>query len=540
MSSNIASYQMLEEELEAMNTWLSFPSPKSLNQDSAIRQFCPARIEQEQEECEEETYTLDEAELWLSSDGISAEMQAYEEELFVDSFFNTECHTNEHLNNKQEPFEQFHDDHENFTMTVDYDYIPMMVEEDELVMSNSCEDPGLIAEDTPDAVEEVCHGVDQGLHLVHLLLACAEAVGCRDIQHAQTTLSQIWSHVSPWGDSLQRVSYCFAMGLESRLSLLNYVKANGILTNGLGDQSLITRDEKLEAFFLLHQTTPYINFGFMAANDAICQAAEGKDFLHIVDLGMEHTLQWPYLLRTLASRLGGPPKLIRITGISEHNVKDNQMQGTIVEAESLGISVEFCRIDEAVTPSLLTKENLNLKEGEALIVNSIMQLHKYVKESRGSLKIILQAIKKLEPALLTVVEQDASLNGPFFLGRFLESLHYYSAVFDSLESSLPRDSIERMKIEKLYFAEEIRNIVAYEGADRIQRYDRADQWRRQLSRAGFQSVGIKCTNQTSSTVSLYESDGYTLATEKNCLLLGWKGRPIMLASAWKTHSVSSS
>lgn len=87
---------------------------------------------------------------------------------------------------------------------------------------------------------------------------------------------------------------------------------------------------------------------------------------------------------------GGPPKLIRITGIRDLCAIENQMQGTIAEAESLGISVEFCRIVEA---SLLTKENLNIKEGEALIVNSIMQLHKYVKESRGSLKIILQAIK---------------------------------------------------------------------------------------------------------------------------------------------------
>lgn len=190
-------------------------------------------------------------------------------------------------------------------MTIDFDYIPMLVEGDELVMSTYCEDAGLIAEDTPNVVEEVCHGVDQGLHLVHLLLACAEAVGCRDTQHAHTMLSQVWTCVSPWGDSLQRVSYCFALGLKSRLSLLNYVKANGKLTNGLGDQSLITKEEKLEAFHLLHQTTRYINFGFMAVNDAICQAAVGKDFLHIVDLGMEHTLQWPYLLRTLAARMGG-------------------------------------------------------------------------------------------------------------------------------------------------------------------------------------------------------------------------------------------
>ncbi|KAL5746627.1 hypothetical protein ACOSP7_027773 [Xanthoceras sorbifolium] len=169
-----------------------------------------------------------------------------------------------------------------------------------------------------------------------------------------------------------------------------------------------------------------------------------------------------------------------------------------------------------------------------------MHLHKYVKESRGSLKAILQAIKKLNPTFLTVVEQDANHNGPFFLGRFLESLHYYSAIFDSLEACLPRNSTQRLNIERLHFAEEIRNIVAYEGSDRIESHERTDQWRRQLGRAGFQVVVLECLSQARMMLSVYGCDGYTLGSEKGCLLLGWKGRPIMLASAWQVHKVTSS
>ncbi|KAJ6919067.1 scarecrow-like 3 [Populus alba x Populus x berolinensis] len=240
----------------------------------------------------------------------------------------------------------------------------------------------------------------------------------------------------------------------------------------------------MEAFQLLHQATPYIAFGFMAANEAICQAAKEKDSLHIIDLGMEHALQWPSLMRTLAARPEGPPKL-RITGLIDgHN---------LLELEA-------------------SLKELAEEEGEALFVNSIMHLHKFVKESRGSLKAILQAIKKLNPALLTVVEQDANHNGPFFLGRFIESLHYYSAIFDC-------------------------NIIAYEGSNRIERHERADQWRRQLSRAGFQVMGLKCMSQARMMLSVYGIDGYTLATEKGCLLLGWRGRPLMLASAWQVHNL---
>ena len=159
-------------------------------------------------------------------------------------------------------------------------------------------------------------------------------------------------------------------------------------------------------------------------------------------------------------------------------------------------------------------------------------MNKYVKESRGYLKEILLSIKKLGPTALTVVEQDTNHNGHFFLGRFLESLHYYSAIFDSLEPSMPRNRQHRMKIERLHFAEEIRNVVAYEGQDRIERHERVDQWRRQLGRAGFQVMPLKCNSQVRMMLSVYDCDGYTLSSEKGNLLLGWKGRPVIMASAW--------
>ncbi|OMO78488.1 Transcription factor GRAS [Corchorus capsularis] len=527
--------------MEGINGWLSFPLYESFNHDFAIRRFCPARVELEQGEWEEAmNYEIDSFSPDDHDTGSTPHLAASEVDDLVDSFINMDDHVDD--NDKDDQNSKKEQDFHDFQDGIDFVEFPMMMmegDDHELERSGSCEDFG--AHEMVPSVEEVSHGVDQGLHLVHLLLACAEAVGCRDTQLANSMLTQIWASATPWGDSLQRVSYCFATGLKSRLSLLQNVNGNGTISHCAMDVPLMTRQEKMEAFHLLYQTTPYIAFGFMAANEAIRQAAQGKDSLHIIDLGMDHTLQWPSLIRTLASRPEGAPTL-RITGLTSHQSLlelEASMKSLTMDASSLGIALEFNMISEPVTPSLLTRENLNLREGEALFINSITHLHKYVKESRGSLKAILQAIKKLSPALITVVEQDANHNGPFFLGRFLESLHYYSAVFDSLEASLPRHSPQRMKIERLHFAEEIRNIVAYEGSDRIERHERADQWRRQLGRAGFQVMGLKCLSQARMMLSVYGCDGYTLGSEKGCLLLGWKGRPIMLASAWQLHNVSS-
>ena len=531
--------------MEALNIEIS-----SLNHDLAIRRFCPARVEEEQGEWEE---ILKEIDLCSPTDTTSTPcLEAWEIDEFVDSFINME-HNDINDNNKESPGEE-QLGLEMFSMANNaaLENVPMSLEGDNMEIGDSPVEAFRVNDDVnPDmlpSVEEVSHGVDQGLHLVHMLLACAEAVGCRDTQQADSILSQIWASVSPFGDSLQRVSYCFATGLKSRLSLLqNNVNTNGTFMNGAASMevSLVSREEKMEAFQLLYQTTPFIAFGYMVANEAICQAAIGKDYLHIIDLGMLYTLQWPSLIRTLASRPEGPPKQLRITGL----IDDDQYLGTeleasmralVEEASSLGIPLKFSLLSEPVTPSLLIKEKLDLREEEALFFNGFMHLHKYVKDSRGSLKAILQALKKLSPTLLTVVEQDANHNGPFFLGRFLESLHYYSAIFDSLEASLPRNSQQRMKIERLHFAEEIRNIVAFEGSSRIERHERVDQWRRQLGRAGFQVMGLKCLSQARMMLSVYGCDGYNLASEKGCLLLGWKGRPILLASAWQVNNVPSS
>ncbi|KAD3067030.1 hypothetical protein E3N88_34910 [Mikania micrantha] len=205
------------------------------------------------------------------------------------------------------------------------------------------------------------------------------------------------------------------------------------------------------------------------------------------------------------------------------------------------VATKKCRFDvggakKGISLNLISNLKLNaiccIKKSQVDVVEG-----KRGYERRRSLKTILQSIKKLGPALLTVVEQDANLNGQLFLGRFLESLHYYSAIFDSLEASLGRNSIERMKIKRDYFAEEIRNIVACRGPNRVERHERADQWRRQLARVGFQVVA-RMDRQPTEIKSL-SGDGYTVENDqKESVFLGWKGRPVLLA-AWQLSSCLS-
>jgi len=86
-----------------------------------------------------------------------------------------------------------------------------------------------------------------------------------------------------------------------------------------------------------------------------------------------------------------------------------------------------------------------IDEGEVFEVSR----HCVVKERREALNSVLQMIHEPSPKVLALVEQDSNHNRPFFLGRFMEALHYYSAIFDSLDGALPKYNTKRGKVELL-------------------------------------------------------------------------------------------
>lgn len=398
-----------------------------------------------------------------------------------------------------------------------------------------------LMEDTKDEVKD--EGSADAMRLVQLLMACAEAVACRDKSHASTLLSQLRANALVFGTSFQRVASCFVQGLSDRLALVQPLGAVGVVAPSLNNINALVSSEKEEALSLVYEICPQIQFGHFVANSLILEAFEGESSVHVVDLGMSlglrHGHQWRSLLHSLANRAGcKPPRHVHITGVGPCAQQLLEIGDELEQyACSLGLNFEFSVVESNLEN--LNAGDIKLVEGEVLVINSILHLHCVVKESRGALNSVLQKLHQLSPKYLILVEQDSSHNGPFFLGRFMEALHYYSAIFDSLETMLPRYDTRRAKMEQFYFAEEIKNIVSCEGPARVERHERADQWRRRMSRAGFQSAPIKKVTQAKQWLdqNMKVCEGYTVVEEKGCLILGWKSKPIIAASCWKCSSI---
>ncbi|KAH9328698.1 hypothetical protein KI387_000806, partial [Taxus chinensis] len=334
---------------------------------------------------------------------------------------------------------------------------------------------------SPESPEEV-DAQDSGLQLVHLLLACAEAVAREDYLVAHRTLLQLKQVVTPSGDSMQRVASCFTEALHARL-----MGTGGRSYAALRAYDLASSEEVRYAYQILYQACPYVKFAHFTANQAIFEAFEGEERVHIIDLDIVQGYQWPAFVQALAARPGGAPHL-RITGVGMPLDAVQETGKRLAElAESLHVPFEFHAVGERLEN--VQAHMFQRRIGEALAVNSVNRLHRLFSDP-ASLGGILSMIREQAPNIVTLVEQEASHNGPFFLGRFLEALHYYSAIFDSLDATLPQSSPERRKVEQLIFASEICNIVACEGSERVERHEKLEKWRKLMESKGFQNVAL--------------------------------------------------
>jgi len=179
-------------------------------------------------------------------------------------------------------------------------------------------------------------------------------------------------------------------------------------------------------------------------------------------------------------------------------------------------------------------------EVETVAVNSVFELHRLLARP-GAIEKVLSSIKAMKPKIITVVEQESDHNGAIFLNRFNEALHYYSTMFDSLESSGStqlNDSLDLARSE-VYLGRQIYNVVACEGVDRVERHETLTQWRTRMSSSGFDPVhlGSNAFKQASMLLDLFAGgDGYRVEERDGCLMLGWHSRPLITTSAYQFGS----
>ncbi|XBJ13856.1 hypothetical protein VPH35_005971 [Triticum aestivum] len=347
---------------------------------------------------------------------------------------------------------------------------------------------------------------------------------------ASKILKLIRQHSSPDGNCTQRLAFYLVDGLEARLA-----GTGSQVYQNLMERRTSTTDW-LEAYSLFIASCPFDMTSYHFANQAILDVSQGRPRVHIIDFGIGFGFQWPLMIQRFAKQEEGAPKL-RITGINAPQPGLHPCEMIEETGKRLADYANMFKVPfqyQGITASrweTIKIEDLNIDEGEFLIINSMFRMKNLGHETKAinsTRDEVLKTMRRINPKIFISGTVNGYRSSPFFMQRFKEVMFHYSSMFDMIDATVPPENEARKMIERVLFGRDALNSIACEDAERTERQAR-------FHKAGFQQLPVdpailkKIVRKKN---SLYHEEFFAVE-DRGWLLQGWKGRVIYAISKWK-------
>ncbi|CAN4098663.1 unnamed protein product [Withania somnifera] len=374
------------------------------------------------------------------------------------------------------------------------------------------------------------------IDLTSLLTRCAEAAASYNSKSFMEVLKKIRQHSSPFGDGTQRLAYYFANALEARF-------AGGDAT--LATSKRISAADFLKAYQVYITACPFKRMSNIFANKSIAKLTSASPRVHIIDFGISYGFQWPCIIHGISLRPGGPPKL-RITGIDFPQpgfrpAERIEETGRHLENYCKRFDVPFEYKGIAKKWDEIRLEDLDIDRDEMLVVNCLYRLKNVPDETviahgnKNPREAVLNLIREINPHYFVHGIVNAMYSASFFTTRFREALFHFSSQFDMFEATMPREDEGRMTFEQEVFGRDIMNVLASEGAERVERPETYKQWSVRNQIAGFRQLPLDqdIVKEVKTKVKMFYHMDFLVDEDSNWMLQGWKGRVTYALSVWE-------
>ncbi|KAJ7554034.1 hypothetical protein O6H91_06G123300 [Diphasiastrum complanatum] len=372
--------------------------------------------------------------------------------------------------------------------------------------------------------QETSENANEGLILVNQLFRLVEALDTGDPDVARSILARLNQYPLPQHKYIQRVIFYFREALAARLVSVPQTSCQIL--------SPLEFLQKVTAHTKFCEASPFLSFAHFMANQAILEALEGEESIHVIDFGISFGGQWASFLQDFALKPGNPRRL-RITAVGFQQDEMHFAGERLCNfAKAHNILLDFQIV--VAKPENLTSAMLSVRDKEPVAVNFVLGLHKMLGDSPTSIATIFNIVKGLSPRVVTLVENELDDNSPYLQRRFLETLNYYSSLSDLLGAgNLDNEAI--MFIEKVLFMPEIMDIIVRERFARVEQYKGFQRWRHHFLSAGFYNIPLSNLAEMNAEYLIRgssASQGYEILKNEGSILLGWHGKALLAASAW--------
>ncbi|PWA42150.1 GRAS protein [Artemisia annua] len=341
---------------------------------------------------------------------------------------------------------------------------------------------------------------------------------------AQSILARLNHQLSPIGKPFERAAFYFKEALQLLI--------HSIVNNMNPISSPFSLILKIGAYKSFSEVSPFVQFTNFTCNQALLEALDGFDRVHIVDFDIGYGDQWASFMQELALRSNNNriPSL-KITAFAsptnDHLELSLTRENLVNFANEMNIGFDFEIVNIDVLASVTWSLPFRVSDNEAIAVNlPISSFTSY----QIPFPLVLRFVKNLSPKIVVSKDRGCERTDLPFPNHIVHAIQSYTNLLESLDTvNMNLDTLQ--KIELFLVQPSVEKIIN----GRFSLLEKTQHWRSQFLSCGYTPLTFSnfAESQALCVIKRTPVRGFHVERRQSSLVLCWQHRELVSASAWR-------